>query len=63
MKSLPGLRLFIYTYIRETGRSPERIVTKYKYAVKTGNRKNGVMYGLDQGHSTDREGVKILECE
>ena len=39
-------------------------ITEHKYAVKTGDRKNGVVvHAWDEGHRVDWEGVKILESE
>ena len=37
---------------------------EHKYAVKTGDQKNGVVvHAWDEGHGVDWEGAKILESE
>ena len=49
-------------YIGETGRSLERRITEHKYAVKTGDGKNGVaVHAWDEEHRMDWEGAKSLE--
>ena len=51
-------------YNGETGRSLGETITEHKYAVKTGDRKNGVAaHAWDEGHRVDWEGAKILESE
>ena len=51
-------------YIGVTGRSIGKRITEHKYAVKTGDRKNGVaVHAWDEGHRVDWEGVKIPESE
>lgn len=38
--------------------------TFHKYAVKTGDRKNGVTVHIwDKGHAVDWDRVQVLECE
>ena len=51
-------------YIGETGRSLGKRIAERKYAVKTGDRKNGVaVHARDEGHMVEWEGAEILELE
>ena len=46
-------------YIGETGRSLGKRIAENKYAIKTGDRKNGVaVHGWDEGHRVDWEGLE-----
>ena len=48
----------------ETGGSVGKWIMEYKYAVKTEDRRNGVVvHAWDEGHRVDWEGAKILESQ
>ena len=51
-------------YIGETGSSLQKRINEQKYAVKNGDRKNGIaVHAWDMAHQPDRDAAEVVEME